>query len=133
LSDQEAAEYTLENIFSKESNPNFGRDWMPTPELTAVSVNRPSKDIPDNFELHQNYPNPFNPSTNIAYSLPKSTHVKMSVYNMLGKRVGTLVNRNQKAGQYLVNFDASNLASGVYLYRLETAGFAQTNKMILIK
>jgi hypothetical protein len=90
-------------------------------------------DLPKSPLLKQNYPNPFNPSTNIAYSLPKSAHVKMSVYNMLGKRVSTLVNRNQKAGKHLVNFDASNLASGVYLYRLETGGFAQTNKMILIK
>lgn len=133
LSDEEAAEYTLEKIFSKESNPNFARDWMPKTVLTAVSIYRPLQDIPKNFELHQNYPNPFNPTTNIIYSLPKPGHVVMSIYTILGEKVSTLVNRNQKAGKHIIKFDASSLASGVYLYRFETDGFAQTNKMILIK
>ena len=133
LSQQEAEQYTLENIFAKESNPNFGRDWMPSPELRAVSIAESPEEIPRNFELEQNYPNPFNPSTNIAYSLSKSAHVKISVYNMLGKKIRTIVNQPQKAGEYTVRFDASGLASGVYLYRFESEGLTQTNKMILIK
>lgn len=133
LSDEEAEKYTLENIFSRESNPNFGRDWMPTSDLSVVSIDEPLKEIPQNFKLKQNYPNPFNPSTTIAYSLPKSAHVKITVYNMLGKQVGILVNQPRKAGDHMVKFNASNLASGVYLYRLEADGAFKTNKMILIK
>ncbi|MEQ8524880.1 pectinesterase family protein [Gracilimonas sp.] len=133
LSEEEAEKYTLENIFFRESNPNFGRDWMPTSELSVVSINEPSKEIPQSFKLKQNYPNPFNPSTNIAYSLPKLAHVKITVYNMLGKQVGILVNQPKKAGDHIIKFNASSLASGVYLYRLEAGGASETNKMILIK
>lgn len=85
------------------------------------------------FELRQNYPNPFNPTTTIQYSIGSTADVNLEVYNVIGQRVAVLVNQQQTPGQYRVNFDASSLASGLYLYRLESAGKVQTQKMMLIK
>ena len=85
------------------------------------------------FELKQNYPNPFNPSTNITYSLPQQSDVQLRVYDMVGREVATLINREQAAGAYTVNFDASELSSGMYLYRLDTGSTTITRKMMLIK
>ncbi|MBE7475751.1 MAG: T9SS type A sorting domain-containing protein [Ignavibacteriota bacterium] len=90
-------------------------------------------EIPLVYSLEQNYPNPFNPSTTIKYSLSEDGFVKLSVYNLLGEEVTTLVNNEQKAGRYEVNFDASKLASGIYMYRLESNNFLSIKKMILIK
>ncbi len=88
---------------------------------------------PTQFELKQNYPNPFNPSTKINYSLNKSGLVKLSIYNLLGELVSTIVNQNQEAGSYSVDFDASNFESGVYLYKLESGDQIQLKKMVLVK
>ena len=88
---------------------------------------------PSKYTLEQNYPNPFNPSTKISYSLPKATHVSLKVYDVLGNEITTLVNKNQSAGNYKVNFDASNLTSGVYFYKISTNNFSQVRKMMLIK
>lgn len=85
------------------------------------------------FKLYQNYPNPFNPSTSIKYSLPERTNVKLSVYNILGTEVANLVNETQNAGEYEVEFNASKLSSGVYLYKLEAGSYKATRKLILIK
>ena len=89
--------------------------------------------LPKEFKLYNNYPNPFNPSTTIKYDLPKETQVTLKVFDVTGKEVATLVNKKQKAGYFEVNFNASNLASGIYLYRLITSDYVKTNKMILIK
>jgi hypothetical protein len=83
--------------------------------------------------LSQNYPNPFNPSTIINYQLPNTSDVKLIVYDLLGQEVRTLVNEKQNAGSYQVQFDGSNLASGVYFYKLSATEFTETKKMILIK
>ncbi len=88
---------------------------------------------PKTFELLQNFPNPFNPTTMISYDLPEATHVQLSVYDMLGREVASLVNADQSTGRYSVSFDASHLASGVYFYRIETAKFSQIQKMVLMK
>ncbi|MEP0859909.1 MAG: T9SS type A sorting domain-containing protein [Ignavibacterium sp.] len=87
----------------------------------------------DNYALAQNYPNPFNPSTKISYSIKESGFVSLKVYDVLGREVATLVNEDQTPGVYTVQFNASNLATGIYLYRLETGSFTKVNKMMLLK
>ncbi len=88
---------------------------------------------PVGFYLLQNFPNPFNPSTTIKFSLAKEDHVKLDVYNVLGQHVASLIDQNLKAGAHEINFNASNLSSGVYYYQITAGSFVQTNKMILIK
>ena len=88
---------------------------------------------PLNFQLHQNYPNPFNPNTEISYQLPVNSVVSLKVFDVLGREVATLVNGSQAAGQHSVNFDASGLSSGVYIYQLQTADFVNTKRMLLVK
>lgn len=84
-------------------------------------------------ELKQNYPNPFNPSTVISYSLPTAMQVKLNIYNALGQLVKAPVNTTMQAGTHSYTFDASNLASGLYMYTLEANGQVQTKKMLLVK
>lgn len=99
---------------------------------SVTSVN----DIIENeigFQLQQNYPNPFNPSTVISYSLPSSTNVKLIVYNTLGQTVKVLENGFKNAGNYSINFNAANLPSGIYFYKLEAGQFTQVKKMMVIK
>ena len=89
--------------------------------------------IPDEFSISQNYPNPFNPSTTINYQLPIAGNVKISIYDALGKNVATLVDKSQNAGSYNIQWNASNLPSGVYIYKIETGSFTSSKKMMLIK
>ena len=82
----------------------------------------------------QNYPNPFNPITNFEFRISKFTHVNLSIYNILGQKVATLVDQKQAAVQYQVQWDASGFASGIYLYKLETdGGFMQVRKLVVLK
>jgi len=99
--------------------------------LTAVKNGK--SNLPGSFSLSQNYPNPFNPTTMIQYSVPKSGLVTLKVYNMLGQEVATLVNQQQQAGNYNVNFNATRLASGVYMYRIQSGSFSSTKKMTYLK
>jgi len=85
------------------------------------------------YYLSNNYPNPFNPSTDIVYQIPASSHVILTIYNILGKEVETLVNEDKREGTYYVKFNAANLASGIYFYTLKTNDYVQTKKMILMK
>jgi hypothetical protein len=87
---------------------------------------------PDNIVLHQNYPNPFNPVTNIVYEIPFSANVQLSIYNMLGQKVNTLVNETEKRGTYRVQFEGSSLSSGVYFYRLTVSGTSMVKQFILL-
>ncbi|MBI2417864.1 MAG: T9SS type A sorting domain-containing protein [Ignavibacteriales bacterium] len=89
--------------------------------------------VVDGFALQQNYPNPFNPSTTINFSLAEKAHVTLSVYDMVGREVAVLVNGDKPAGNHSVNFSAGNLASGVYLYKIQTAQFTATKKLVLMK
>jgi hypothetical protein len=89
--------------------------------------------VPLEYALEQNYPNPFNPSTTIKYSLAEGGFVKLAVYNMLGEEVAVIVNNIQKAGRYEVSFNANNLSSGVYVYRIEAANFSASKKLMLMK
>jgi len=89
--------------------------------------------LPVEFELKQNFPNPFNPSTQITFALPNASDVTLEVFNVVGQKVGTLVNTRMNAGYHTVNFDASSLASGIYIYRIKAGNFVQVKNMTLIK
>ncbi len=91
------------------------------------------EDLPSDFRLAQNYPNPFNPSTNIAYALPATRHVRLRVFDMLGREVTTLVDAVRGPGPHEVVFDAEGLPGGIYLYRLEAGDFSQTRTLTLLK
>lgn len=97
--------------------------------VTAV----PEVRIPELFTLEQNYPNPFNPSTTIRYSVPQSGEVSLKVFNLLGEEVATLFTGVQQAGNHTVRFNGSNLASGMYLYRLQMGNLTETKKFVLLK
>lgn len=88
---------------------------------------------PDKFNLYQNYPNPFNPTTTIKYSIPQENKVTLKIYDVIGNEVATLVNGNKPAGTYNVTFNANNLASGIYFYRLEAGNYISIKKLILLK
>lgn len=100
---------------------------------TATGVEENKSILPTKFELSQNYPNPFNPSTTIKYQVPQNSFVNVSVFDILGNQVKTLVNEEKAAGSYDLKFDASNIPSGVYFYKIQTSSFTQTKKMILMK
>ena len=89
--------------------------------------------VPTKFELSQNYPNPFNPSTIIKFSLPEASNVKLTIFNILGQEVKTLVNEFKEVGVHNINFNSDGIDSGVYIYRIEAGSFTQTRKMTLIK
>ncbi len=99
----------------------------------TVSIQQISNELPSEFSLEQNYPNPFNPMTNVKIQMSNSGFVKLAVFDITGKEVAVLINRELSTGTYKVDFDATNLATGVYFYRMETAGFTQTKKMLLIR
>jgi hypothetical protein len=99
----------------------------------VTGINPNIKEVPSQYALGQNYPNPFNPTTNIKFNLPKDEFVTLKIYDILGNEMKTIVEGTQKAGQYDVTVDGTNLASGVYFYTLKAADFLQTKKMILVK
>lgn len=98
-----------------------------------VGINPIGTEIPNKYFISQNYPNPFNPVTNIKFGLPNAGNVKLVVFDILGREVATLVNEFKTAGQYVADFDASMLSSGVYFYRIESGSFVETKKMLLVK
>ncbi len=112
-----------------------GKDIITIKYSQIISgINPTSLDIPNNFKLEQNYPNPFNPKTIINYQLSMPNLVQLKVYDVLGNEVATLVNKKQNAGSYQVEFDGSNLPSGIYLYSLEADGnVLDTKRMILLR
>jgi hypothetical protein len=101
--------------------------------VTEVKDKRENDAIPEAFALFQNYPNPFNPSTIINYTIPHSGHVMLKVFNLLGEEVASLMDKQLPAGRRQVEWNAGGLASGVYFYRLQAGGFAETKKLILMR
>ncbi len=125
-----------------------GKSWLPLGAGTDYLVNlsirayaepvktefvEESKNSSLNFTLSQNYPNPFNPSTTINYQVPVYSHVKITLFNILGKEIKTIVDENKPGGSYSVGLDADHLASGIYYYRMTAGNFTQTKKLILLK
>lgn len=98
-----------------------------------IGINVISSDVPSNFSLSQNYPNPFNPSTKIRFEVPKSDYFKLVVYDYLGREVSIPVNQQLNPGTYEVDFDGSNMTSGVYFYKIFTVNYTETKKMVLLK
>lgn len=123
----------INNIVSLNysTNPSAQKDLLVSPAGTT-SVNQGSN-IPTGYSLLQNYPNPFNPVTQIKFTIPEKSYVKLSVYNLIGQKVADLINSELNAGEYTVTFNANGLSSGVYIYRLESGNFVSTKKMILMK
>ena len=113
-----------------------GSDTSMNHMVTVVgssAVDEQISGIPTEYNLSQNYPNPFNPSTSFTYSVKQAGDVQISVFDISGKEVKSLVDGFRSAGNYVVNFNAGDMASGIYYYRIITAEFTQTNKMILLK
>jgi hypothetical protein len=102
-------------------------------ENYPTAVNESTSNIPEKYELFQNYPNPFNPTTRISFNLPEQTNVTLNTYNILGQKISTLINKEMRAGKHNVEFNASSLSSGIYLYRITTDHFSAIKKMILLK
>lgn len=108
-------------------------EWKLVISSTATVSNEEDSNLPDVFALKQNYPNPFNPSTIISYQLPEAAKVELRVYDLLGREVAILVNERVQAGYHEVNFEAGNLSSGMYIYRLKAENQVFTKKLTLIK
>ncbi len=120
-----------ENVYVTGSS---NRDILTIKYSQLTGINTSIADIPSKFKLEQNYPNPFNPNTVISYELSVSSDVNLKVYDILGNEVATFVNQKQNAGNYNIEFDGSNLSSGIYFYRMEVDGNAiDTKRMILLK
>ncbi|NOS86545.1 MAG: T9SS type A sorting domain-containing protein [Ignavibacteria bacterium] len=100
---------------------------------TPIGLIPVSNDIPKAYSLSQNYPNPFNPTTNIKFAIPQTGLVKLTVFDMLGREIETLVNENLNAGTYNADWVAANYPSGVYFYKLTSAGYSVTKRMVLVK
>jgi Secretion system C-terminal sorting domain/Outer membrane protein Omp28 len=122
--------YTIAFV-QNDANKECLNSFKAIDNITGTPVYTES--VPESFSLSQNFPNPFNPSTNIKFTMPKDGNVTLKVYDMIGSEVKTLVEGNHKAGIYNIYFDGSELASGVYFYRLTAGDFTETRKMILIK
>lgn len=100
---------------------------------TTVGISQTGTAVPEKYALHQNFPNPFNPSTSIRFDIVRQGSVKVIVYDALGRETKLLVNENLSPGSYLADFNASDLPSGIYYYKIITAEFSDVKKMLLIK
>lgn len=122
------------NTNSSSENFRFSNGLMFIGDIFVTDVvKNEDQTIPDHFELHQNYPNPFNPSTKIKYSIPEESNVNLTIYNILGQSVREVISEYQKAGNYEIVFNAADLTSGFYIYRITTGKFISTKKMLLLK
>lgn len=115
------------------TNGGVAIDFVDFFSVGTLSVSNEIEEKISGFRLSQNYPNPFNPSTNINFTLPVTSQVEITVYDLLGKKVATLLNERKTAGSHTVKFDASQLSSGIYFYQLKAADFTMNRKMTLIK
>ena len=127
----------LPGVSVQSGGPQNGFDangaWIYNSFTWTLSTSVNEDIVVDNFNLEQNYPNPFNPSTTIKYGIPERTFVELRIFDILGREVELLVNKEQDAGNYKIDFNAGKLASGIYLYKLKAGDFVETKKMVLMK
>jgi hypothetical protein len=121
------------DFYYLDSTGNFCIKGLFVNDTLSTGTQNSGTGIPENYSLSQNYPNPYNPSTTIEYSIPENDFVNIKVYDVLGKEIRTLVSGQKNAGTYKISFDASNLSSGMYYYKITTNNFTDTKKMILIR
>lgn len=121
----------LNSVTKLKSKAQLVRNFYFKNIITSISGD--AYTAPDAFRLDQNYPNPFNPVTNISYTIPKESHVGLTVYDMLGREVTTLVNKLQTAGEHVVQFNGTALPSGVYIYTLQAGDLRESRKLLLLK
>ncbi len=136
LSDDNVANVVKSKVYINMHNPGGGveiRGNIGLGSQAVTSVAQISNELPSSFELMQNYPNPFNPSTSINFSVNRTAHISLKVFNLLGQDVITLVDEVKSPGTYKVTFDARSLTTGIYFYKLTANNFAETRKMVLLK
>ena len=135
FADSANGDYTLAAGSPAKNAGTDGLDlgYYPDGLPTGVEKDIVSENVPTEFTLSQNYPNPFNPTTVINFRIPKMSNVELSVYNILGQKVSTLLKKELPAGSYKYSFDGSNLTSGIYFYKLSSKGFSAVKKMMLLK
>jgi uncharacterized delta-60 repeat protein len=129
--DMSGSVYAAGSVMFAANNTNMGVVKYSQPVI--LGVNNQNIQIANDFRLEQNFPNPFNPSTSISYSVPNPGNVKISVYDITGRLVSTIVNEYKNAGSYELKFDGSKLASGTYFYRMDAVGYSDVKKMMLVK
>ena len=130
LPDEDEVSYRLKQI---DSDGGYEYSRTATVIIFAITGTEDEADLPTEFSLSQNYPNPFNPTTSIMYSILNTENVTLKVYDMLGLEMMTLVNETKSPGNYEVEFNASGLASGIYIYRLTAGDYKSIKKMVLLK
>lgn len=118
---------------SNTANRLYTGFWYVLSQNAVSGIEEGENGLPKEYKLEQNYPNPFNPSTVIKYQLPFSGQVTIKIYNVLGKEVATIIDGEKEAGYHQIEFSGAKLASGIYIYRLETANYISVMKMILMK
>jgi hypothetical protein len=120
-------------FFWDENNGWFTADCGRICNYAVLNSVNEDNNIPNKFSLYQNYPNPFNPSTKIKFALAKAVNVKIEMFNLLGQKIETLLNKSMPAGPHEIEFIANNLPNGMYLYRIKAGEFQQVRKMVLMK
>jgi len=130
----ELVDVNIDNAFAEnwKASEGHGSPGEVNSVVTDIEVDK-NNELPSEFVLSQNYPNPFNPTTTINYSIPVAGKVSIKVYDILGREIANLVNEVKAAGRYSVKWDASNFASGIYVYRIKANSFIQTKKLVLMK
>jgi len=132
------ADYAMSGIYTDNSTGTTGDNLNGRARIKVFFENNTTggdnnSNLPISYNLSQNYPNPFNPVTKINFAIPKQGYVNLKIYDMLGREVKTLMNEVKTPGNYSIDFNASNLSSGIYFYKLQVNDFVNIKKMVVIK